>query len=356
MTGSVRWAHATAALFLAACAGGAVAVAAAPGRGIAQERPAPAAGTEILLLGTKGGPDLSRDRSEPATLLIVDGRPYLIDCGIGTMRRLLAAGVPSQDIRTIFLTHDHPDHVLGLADVMANDLNGLEPTGGRATAGTFAIYGPPPAAALVAAAWSFVRIAYGVFAAERLGGGIRGDPFRVHVIARDGLVYQDDRIRVTAAENTHYRLMPAQDRKRMKSYAYRFQTPYGVIVFTGDTGPSEAVARLAAGADVLVSEVEDLDAITRAVQPRPGASAGRARAAATLLAHLRDEHLTMRAVGELATRARVKAVLLHHYVPPEDTAAYLAGVRPSYAGPVFAGEDLARYCLGAAAGALRPCP
>jgi ribonuclease BN (tRNA processing enzyme) len=354
--GRVRASGAAIGVLVSAAVSGAV----APGRGVAQARPRLAAGAEIVLLGTKGGPDLSRDRSEPATLLIVDGRPYLIDCGIGTMRRLLAAGVPSPDIRTIFLTHDHPDHVLGLADVMANDLNGVEPTGGAAAAGTFAIYGPPPTAALVAAAWSFVRISYGVFAAEHLGGGTLGDPFRVHVIARDGLVYRDDLIRVTAAENTHYRLMPAQERARMKSDAYRFETPYGVIVFTGDTGPSEAVARLAAGADLLVSEVEDLDAIVRKVQPGP--VSGRAQeGAAALLAHLRLEHLTMRAVGELAFAAHAKAILLHHYVPPEDTATYLAGVKRYYTGPVFAGEDLARYCLGpagagGAAPAVRPCP
>jgi ribonuclease BN (tRNA processing enzyme) len=314
--------------------------------------PSATRGDVILPLGTKGGPDLSRDHAEPATVLIVDGRPYLIDCGIGTMRRLLEAGVRSPSIRTIFLTHDHPDHVLGLADVMANDFNSVDPTGPGGPARTFAIYGPPQTPALVAGAWSFIRIPYGIFAAEHLGGGTLANPFRVHVVDRDGLVYQDDLIRVTAAENTHYRLMPAKDRAHMKSFAYRFETPYGVIVFTGDTGPSAAVERLAAGADVLVSEVEDLDAITRAV---------RARAGSALLAHLRDEHLPMDSLGALATRAHVKAVLLHHYVPPEDTATYVAGVKRTYTGPVFAGEDLARYCLGpadggAAAGALRPCP
>jgi len=349
-----------------AFAAAALALVAIP-RQAAAQRPSPDAtrGVEILLLGTKGGPDLSRDHSEPATLLIVDGRPYLIDCGIGTMRRLLEAGVRSPEIRTIFLTHDHPAHALGLMDVLANDVNRLHATGGRGAAGTFAIYGPPQTAPLVAAAWSFIRIPYGIFAAEQLGGGALTSPFRVHVIDHDGLVYEDDLIRVTAAENTHYRLLRAQDRGRMKSYAYRFETPGGVIVFTGDTGPSAAVERLASGADVLVSEVEDLDAITRAVPPPPGAGRGQERSAAALIEHLRSEHLPMDSLGALATRARVKAVLLHHYVPPQDAATYVAGVKQSYAGPVFGGEDLARYCLGparggaagaGAAGGLRPCP
>ena len=82
--------------------------------------PAPATGrTQLLFLGTGGGPPLNVDRSEPSTLLIVDGRPYLIDCGIGTMRRMLEAGVASETIRTIFFSHLHADHDLGLAGVMA---------------------------------------------------------------------------------------------------------------------------------------------------------------------------------------------------------------------------------------------
>src|ERR1051325_9971490 len=77
--------------------------------------------TEILFLGTAGGPPLRKDRSEPATLLIVDGRPYLIDCGIGTIRRLVEVGIPSETIGTIFFTHLHPDHDLALVALMAND-------------------------------------------------------------------------------------------------------------------------------------------------------------------------------------------------------------------------------------------
>ena len=83
-------------------------------------------GTQILLLGTAAGPPLRVTRSEPATLLIVDGRAYLIDCGIGTMQRLQAARVPSEQIRTIFFTHLHADHTLGLADVLGNDVQQMD--------------------------------------------------------------------------------------------------------------------------------------------------------------------------------------------------------------------------------------
>jgi ribonuclease BN (tRNA processing enzyme) len=85
----------------------------------------------------------------------------------------------------------------------------------------------------------------------------------VHEVEHDGLVYNDDKIQLTATENTHYVLMPADSRQQMKSYSYRIETPHGSIVFTGDTGPSEA--RLAKGADLLVTEVEDLGEVEKFV-------------------------------------------------------------------------------------------
>lgn len=299
-------------------------------------------GLQILLLGTHGGPALVQNRSEPATLLIVDGRPYLIDCGIGAMRRMLDAGVESQTIGTIFLTHDHPDHALGLVDVLANDYHYLDMTAPSSRM-EFNIYGPPQTPALVSAAYRYISIPYGVFAAEPLGRSPLFDPFQAHAIDHDGLVYQDDRIRVTAAENTHYQLMPAKYRAGMKSYSYRFDTAYGAVVFTGDTGPSAAVEALAKDADVLISEVEDLGPSQEDVR-----TLGNAGNASKLVEHMQMEHLPAEAVAQLAARANVKSVILHHYVGGDDGEQFVLGVKKSYAGPVFAGEDLARYCLSAA--------
>ncbi|HEV8407465.1 MAG TPA: MBL fold metallo-hydrolase, partial [Sphingomicrobium sp.] len=221
--------------------------------------------TELLFLGTAGGPPLRIDRSEPATLLIVDGRPYLIDCGIGTMQRMLKAHIDPQQIRTIFLTHLHSDHDLGLADVMGDDFFELNL---RGASNAIEIYGPPQTKELVDAAFRFVATAARPFAVEnpgtyRMNGRALADPFKVHEFNRDGLIYQDDKIRVTAAENSHYALMTPQQRNRFKSYSYRIETPHGTVVLTGDTGPSDAVVRLAHGADVLVAEADAVDASSR---------------------------------------------------------------------------------------------
>jgi ribonuclease BN (tRNA processing enzyme) len=315
----------------------------------AQDPPAHIApkGDELILLGTHGGPSLEEERSQPASLLVVDRRPYLIDCGVGTMRRMLDARVPSETIAAIFITHDHPDHALGLADVMSNDLLAVD-FGLRDSPSKFHIYGPPPTKELVNAAYDYIRISFRIFAAEQLGASTLDNPFLTQEIDRDGLVYQDGKIRVTAAENTHFQLMPAKYRARMKSYAYRFDTPYGAIVFTGDTGPSEALEKLAKGADVLVSEVEDLGAATSALRTGPEADRRPVGNANALAEHMQKEHLPVKSLGETASKARVKSVVLHHLLGQEPGEELAAGVKQYYSGPVFAGADLKRYCLGPA--------
>lgn len=302
-------------------------------------------GTQILLLGTAGGPPLRKDRSEPATLLVVDGRRYLIDCGIGTARRLVEAGIRSETIGTIFLTHLHPDHDLGLVDVLANDFQQRGLTGPDHT---ISIYGPPQTKALVDAAYRYISIPYTVFAAEGIGpvGGVPATiPFAAHEVG-EGVVYQDDKIRVVASENSHYTLMPQSSRATMKSYSYRFETPHGVVVFTGDTGPSDATIRLAGGADVLVSEVSDfaaLDVFVSRMAERNHWPPARRNA---FKAHMTQEHLDIKDVARMASRARARSVLLYHW-DPVDPATYVAGIAQYFSGPVFAGADLQQYCLAA---------
>ncbi|MGH2486700.1 MAG: hypothetical protein ACRDHE_11865, partial [Ktedonobacterales bacterium] len=67
------------------------------------------------------------------------------------------------------------------------------------------------------------------------------------------------------------------------------------------------------------------------------------------------QHLDTEEVGRLAARAGVKSVVLYHYAPDDkrDQAAYVRGVKKYFAGPVFAPDDLDRYCMSS--GIIRPC-
>lgn len=322
-------------------------------------QPASRAQTQIVFLGTAGGPPLRVDRSEPATLLIVGGRYYLIDCGIGTARRLVEAGVESKDVKAIFFTHLHADHDMGLADVMAND---VFTRGAQGAADPINIYGPPQTKELVDSAFRFVAVGLRPFASEnprayQKDGRDVADPFVAHEIAAGGTVFQDDRIRISAVENSHYALMPESDRQVLKSYAYRVETPDGVIVFTGDTGPSGATGSFAKGADVLVSEASyrDADDLEQSMKARVARSHVSPEVINVFHDHFISEHLDAAQIGQLAAGAGVKSVVLYHYDPNDraDQLAYVAGVKRVFPGPVFAPDDLDRLCLSS--GVLRRC-
>jgi ribonuclease BN (tRNA processing enzyme) len=77
--------------------------------------------TRIILLGTKGGPSVGKSgRSNPSTLLLINDVPYVVDCGYGVSRQLIAAGVSLDRLRYIFITHHHSDHNLEFGALFYN--------------------------------------------------------------------------------------------------------------------------------------------------------------------------------------------------------------------------------------------
>jgi ribonuclease BN (tRNA processing enzyme) len=306
----------------------------------AAQEPAP---TRLILLGTGAGPIPRKDRSQPANLLIVGGRPYLIDAGNGVSRQLAHVGLVPADVRTIFITHHHIDHNADIGALMSftwiednkrNDKSALP----------VRFYGPASTAELVKAAQSFLGVSERIFRA-----GVPMAPslgrFEGHDITVDGVFYRDDRLVVTAAENSHYHGASGTNASPQdKSYSYRFDTPGRSIVFCGDTGPSESLAKLAAGADVLVCEVNDLEASMKEFAattklPPPALKAVRM--------HMEKQHITPEQIGMLAQQAGVKSVVLTHFSPgldgETDASRYTAGVRKHFSGAVIAGRDLLEY-------------
>jgi ribonuclease BN (tRNA processing enzyme) len=165
--------------------------------------------------------------------------------------------------------------------------------------------------------------------------------FAAHDITHDGVVFRDDCVTVTAAENSHF-AHPSYgpDGVRERSYSYRFDTKSGSVVFTGDTGPSAAVTRLARGADLLVSEVNDQQAVK---------DLRRVHDALTYEGeeHMRREHLTPIQVAEMARAARVRTVILTHIVGGGQGAnAIAAQVKRHFPGTVIEGTDLLNYIVG----------
>lgn len=73
---------------------------------------------EIIFLGTSASAPSAR-RNLPAQIVKHDEYRFLIDCGEGTQRQILQAGIGFKRLNQILITHSHLDHILGLAGLLS---------------------------------------------------------------------------------------------------------------------------------------------------------------------------------------------------------------------------------------------
>lgn len=296
--------------------------ASAAGAGV---RAQPAGRTRLVLLGTKGGPRVGGERANPANLLQVDGVPYVVDCGYGVTRQLLRAGLPLTALRYVFITHHHSDHNLEYGNLVYN-------AWAAGLASRVEAFGPRGLEDMTRAYWAVNRFDIETRIADEGRRDLR-ELLVAKDIAESGPVMQDERVRVTAFRTPH---PPITD-----NFAYRFETPGGAVVFSGDTAYNPALADFARGADVLVHEVLH--------EPSVDALVARIPNAATLKKHLVDSHTTTEDVGRIAAQAGVKLLVLSHFVPGDmpsiSDEMWLEGVRRHFAGRAVVGKDLMEIAL-----------
>jgi ribonuclease BN (tRNA processing enzyme) len=273
----------------------------------------------LVLLGTAGGPTPKAKSAAPAQAIVVGDRIYLIDAGDGVARQLALARLPIRQLRALFITHQHSDHNAGYGPLF---LLGW-------AAGLSApvdVYGPPPLKAMTT--HLIDAHGYDIELRRRDEGREPLAPlFRPHEITKAGRVFEDDRVRVTAALNDH---PPIEH-----SFAFRFDTADRSIVISGDTRYSENVIALAKGADVLVHEV-----VSREFWERPDAPQTPA-----VVRHILASHTDAVDVGRVAAAAGVRTLVLSHFVPTEGPGAptdeqWLAAARRHFKGEVIIGRDL----------------
>lgn len=293
----------------------------------------------FVTLGTAGGPVPNPLRSQPANAIVVGRDVTMVDVGDGAVERLAQAGYRLDQVRAVVISHLHLDHTAGLAGIIGlrwmNDIHG-----------SFRIVGPPGTRAVVDG------IVASLAPSRKIGFGLstmpspRLDPIDVLEVSGGETLTLSPGIQLRTVENCHYSFAAGSPEAReQKSISYRFDVSGRSIAYTGDTGPCPPVTGLAAGADLLVSEIQDLPALerllSRTIPDMP------ADVRKNILEHLRRHHLSAEDVGEMAATAKVKAVVLTHLAPApaaaEADAMFLPGVRAKYRGPVTVAADLGRY-------------
>jgi ribonuclease BN (tRNA processing enzyme) len=297
-------------------------------------------GTRVVTLGTRSGPTPDLNRAQSSNVLITNGVAYVIDAGDGVTRRLMRLGVNFRDIDNVFITHPHSDHTAGLGALMMWLYDRGNP---KKVVG---IYGPPGTVASVQGLLQFVN----VNAEVRISDGTKtvlATKLFSSKDADEGLVFQDANIKVTAVENTHFHFPTGSlGYGKYRSYAYRFDMADRSVVFTGDTGPSDAIAKLAKDADLLVSEVTNpVDEYT-AGEIKAGRWQHRSpEEQKNMVRHHIEEHLLPEDLGKMAARANVKAVVMTHVQPSpnNDYSRYVAEVKKHYPGQIFVAKDLMEF-------------
>ena len=241
-------------------------------------------------LGT-GTISLGATRSCAAYLLEAGDLRLLIDCGSGTTRRLAELGTVWRTITHVAITHFHIDHHGDLPSLVFAWKYGFLPTRSE----PLTIIGPVGLADLLAR----LSAAYGDWLTAP------GFPLTIREMAPSDVVELPAGVRLTCCAVPH----------TAESVAYSMERNGRRIVYTGDTGPSDALAAWSRGCDLLVCECS----LPSTMQI--------------------PEHLTPEQCAELAAAAAPKHLALTHFYPPVEDVDIRGVIRGRFAGPVALAHD-----------------
>jgi ribonuclease Z len=268
---------------------------------------------EIVFLGTSASaPSVHRGLS--AQVVIHDEYRFLVDCGEGTQRQILKAGIGFKRLNRILITHGHLDHILGLAGLLSTFSRWEAIESLEVYAGGWALnrihdllYGVVLRGAKPPMQIELREIKPGIIFEE---GDFRVSAFPVYHRGPDcyGFLFEEKPRRPFLAEQADALHIPpgpwrrdlvegksillADGRQIHPEQVLGEERPGTRLVHVGDTGRVEDLLEVCRGADALVIESTYLD--KEAEMARDFA------------------HLTARQAAELAMRAGVKNLILTH--------------------------------------------
>lgn len=222
----------------------------------------------------------------------------LLDCGAGTLHRAAEFGVPWWDVSWVAITHFHVDHWGELPALLFALRWGVEPPRTKPLR-------------LVGPIGFETRL---TMLAAALGDWVLdpGYPIEPEEVGHGCSIELAEAVYLEAHETPH----------TSNSLAYAVREGSVRLVYTGDTGPSKALAEWASECDLLLAECSLPD--DRAI----------------------DIHLTPTRAGAMGKAARAHELVLTHVYPvfgdsdPADAAALAFG------GPVRVARDGERFHIG----------
>lgn len=273
----------------------------------------------VTLLGSGGGPNPNPKRFGPSILVEAGGQTLLFDCGRGASIRLAQLGIRLGQVRNVFLTHLHSDHIIGLPDLY---LTGWGAQGRRTPLRVWGPAGTKEMMAHLEKAFDFdIRIRRDVdekFVKE----GIEVSSTDI----KEGVIFEEGGVAVTAFYVDHRPIEPA--------FGYRVDYRGRSVAMSGDTRFSENLIKHAKGVDLLIHEAID----PLEVRARLSRLAATQAEIDNIVAH----HITAEEAGVVFARVKPKLAVYAHI----SDADLITPARKSYSGPLEAGEDLMAIDIG----------
>jgi ribonuclease BN (tRNA processing enzyme) len=260
---------------------------------------------KLTLCGTGAGA-FTAQRASSGYVLQSDGHTVLLDCGPGSLRNALAAGIALRDVEAIFISHIHEDHCLDLAAFAMHAMYGRFER-------LPVVYGPA----------GVREVATRLMTMHRPTAQLPP----LEVIEVDS---QDERevcgLLVCSEETPH-----AAD---MHAHSRRFTAKGRSLVYSGDTAPNpELMTLLALDADVLLHETYSREALERY------AATGTEERRQRLLDRLPRTHSEVSGVAKIAQDAGVKRLVLTHILPTENEADLRKEASAVYSGDLTIARD-----------------
>ncbi len=215
----------------------------------------------------------------------------LLDCGSGVVHRLANLGLPWTSITHVAITHFHADHIADLAMLCYAFRFGQLPT----RSAPLQIIGP----AGIRDVMDRLSLAFGTWLHAP------GYPLQIVELSAGGRMSLGGGMELEARAVPH----------TLESVAYSVEHGGTRLVYTGDTGFDETVARWAAGCDVLLTECSLPDALAI------------------------PSHLTPAQAGRMAAIASPAVLALTHFYPPVESVDIAAIVAEQFDGRVVIATD-----------------
>jgi ribonuclease BN (tRNA processing enzyme) len=312
----------------------------------------------LITVGVAAGPPPTPNRFGICSTLKIGADLYVIDCGLGSLNGFTNAGLHFGDIKKMFITHLHADHVVDYYSFFLSGGNQSKP--GQAPV---MVYGPGPAGGLtgsevgnpnpptinpadptpgLAAMTASLNMAFaytgnvlirdqGIDDIENLMQVTEiavppgSDYLNRSPTMEPFAVVADDNVTVTATLVSHYDVYPA--------FAFRFdiRKPAVSVTFSGDTTKNDNLIRLARDTDILVHEAEfSLDDAFYDNRFPPN--------------YLQNSHTSAEQVGEVAAAANARHLVLSHYQASTPRglltdSQWLGEIRKHYSGKATVAND-----------------